>query len=154
MPAFKRKNIRLKEFEYTSGYVYFVTICTKNRVEHFLNQEIARLAEDSIDFRISKNEICVICYCIMPDHIHLLFSINENYKHDLSEWVSSFKRYISNQVKTKFGIADLWHNNYYDHIVRSDESIQNIAEYILNNPVRKNMVEDWRDYPFSKIKIQ
>ncbi len=154
MPDFKRKNIRLNDFEYKSGYAYFVTICTKNRIEHFLNQDIARLAEDSIDFRISKNEISVICYCIMPDHIHLLLSLNEEYEHDLSTWVSSFKRFISNQVKSVFGIADFWHINYYDHIVRSDESLKNIAEYILNNPVRKNMVEDWHDYPYSKIKIQ
>jgi len=154
MPDFKRKNIRLSDFKYTSGYAYFVTICTKNRIEHFLNQDIARLAEDSIDFRISKNEISVICYCIMPDHIHLLLSLNEEYEHDLSTWVSSFKRFISNQIKSKFGIADFWHINFYDHIVRTDESLENIAEYILNNPVRKNMVEDWRDYPYSKIKIQ
>jgi REP element-mobilizing transposase RayT len=153
MPDFKRKNIRLKDFEYKSGYAYFVTICTKNKTEYFLNKEIAEIVETSINFRISKNEITVICYCIMPDHIHMLFSLNENYEHDLSTWVSSFKRFISHLVNAKFMIADLWHINYYDHIVRNDESLENIVEYILNNPVRKNLVTDWKDYPFSKIKI-
>lgn len=153
MPEFKRKSIRLNGFDYSSGYVYFVTICTKNRTEHFLNKEIVQLTEDSIDFRVSKNEITLICYCIMPDHIHLLLSLNENYGRNLSEWVSSFKRFISNKVKTKFGITDFWHINYYDHIVRDEESLENIAEYILNNPVRKHMVKEWRDYPYSKILV-
>ena len=153
MPDFKRKNIRLQDFEYKTGYAYFVTICTKNRVEHFLNDEIAKLVETSINFRIQKNEISVMCYCIMPDHIHMLFSLNENYKYNLSIWISSFKRFISGQVRSKFGIIDFWHLNYYDHIVRTDESLKNIAEYILNNPVRKKIVAHWQSYPYSKLLI-
>jgi REP element-mobilizing transposase RayT len=153
LPDFKRKNIRLQDFEYKTGYAYFVTICTKNRVEHFLNDEIAKLVETSINFRIQKNEISVICYCIMPEHIHMLFSLNENYKYNLSIWISSFKRFINGQVRSKFGIIDFWHLNYYDHIVRTDESLKNIAEYILNNPVRKKIVAHWQSYPYSKLLI-
>lgn len=94
-----------------------------------------------------------MCYCIMPDHIHMLFSLNENYKYNLSIWISSFKRFISGQVRSKFGIIDFWHVNYYDHIVRTDESLKIIAEYILNNPVRKKIVAHWQSYPYSKLLI-
>jgi hypothetical protein len=38
--------------------------------------------------------------------------------------------------------------NYYEHIVRKNESLQTIAEYIANNPVRRNLVTQWQDYPF------
>ena len=30
----------------------------------------------------------------------------------------------------------LWQRNYYEHVVRSDESLLKIREYILYNPVR------------------
>ena len=150
---FIRKNIRLNGFDYKTGYAYFVTICTNNKEKYFLNKEIAEIVESSLDFRIAAKEVTVICYCIMPDHLHMLFSLNESYSNNLSSWVSSFKRYISNQMNTKFGIKEFWHVNYYDHIVRNDESLENIAEYILNNPVRKQMVKDWTEYPYSKIKI-
>jgi REP element-mobilizing transposase RayT len=39
----------------------------------------------------------------------------------------------------------LWQRNYYEHIIRNERSYQNIAEYIINNPVR------WRDDMFNKI---
>ena len=33
----KRKPIRLKEFDYSAGYAYFITICTKDRRNYFWN---------------------------------------------------------------------------------------------------------------------
>jgi len=49
-----------------------------------------------------------------------------------------------------FGIKPLWQINYYEHIVRKDESLKSIAEYIVNNPVRKNFVSQWEQYRFQK----
>ncbi|MDR0371850.1 MAG: transposase [Prevotellaceae bacterium] len=39
----------------------------------------------------------------------------------------------------------LWQRNYYEHIIRNEKSYQNIAEYIINNPVR------WRNNRFNKF---
>jgi hypothetical protein len=50
-------------------------------------------------------------------------------------------------------VDKMWQKNYNDHVVRTDESLYNIAEYILNNPVRKNLVTEWQQYPFSKISL-
>ena len=30
----------------------------------------------------------------------------------------------------------LWQRNYYDHIIRSEKSLNYIREYIVNNPIR------------------
>ena len=32
--------------------------------------------------------------------------------------------------------GELWQRNYYEHIVRNDESLNRIREYIVNNPIR------------------
>ena len=87
----------------------------------------------------------------MSNHIHLLFSLGEGYDKPLSVWVSSFKRYTSKLAKEISGMDKLWQINFYDHVVRKDESLSNIAEYILHNPVRKGIVTKWEDYPFSKL---
>jgi len=87
----------------------------------------------------------------MPDHIHLLISLNEDYNQTLSNWVSSFKRFISKTAKRDFNINDLWQRNYYDHIIRTEESMYKIAEYILENPVRKNIVQRSEEYPSAKL---
>ena len=39
----------------------------------------------------------------------------------------------------------LWQRNYYEHIIRNEQSYQTIAEYILNNPSK------WNDDKFYKI---
>jgi hypothetical protein len=36
-------------------------------------------------------------------------------------------------------------------VIRHDQSIQQAASYILDNPVRKGLVKQWQDYPYSRI---
>jgi REP-associated tyrosine transposase len=150
---FTRKKIRLKNFDYRHGFVYFITICTYEKQPLFKDTRIAELIIKNIEFRISQNEVIIYCYCIMPDHIHLLLSLSDSYNKPLGGWVSAFKRYIAKAMKEKFNIIKLWQANFYDHVIRDAESMQTISEYILNNPVRKGIVEYWEDYPFSKIAV-
>jgi REP element-mobilizing transposase RayT len=42
----------------------------------------------------------------------------------------------------------VWQGRFYDHILRKNEDIKTVAEYILHNPVRKGIVKDWRDYEY------
>ncbi|MFZ2089614.1 MAG: hypothetical protein WAU47_13665, partial [Desulfobaccales bacterium] len=41
-----------------------------------------------------------------------------------------------------------WQKDFFDHILRKDESLPVVIRYVLENPVRKGLVSDWRDYPF------
>lgn len=148
-----RKNIRLAGFDYKeSAYVYFVTICTHDKQNYFSNIEVAKIIKDEIEFRMI-NETRMFCFCIMPDHLHMLLSLTDDYtqKGTLQHWVSAFKRYTSRITNQMFDIKPLWQKNFYDHIVRKEESLLKIAEYIVENPVRKGMVSEWEEYPFSKI---
>ena len=38
-----------------------------------------------------------------------------------------------NQVRQTLG-APVWQRNYWEHVIRDEQSYQNIAAYILNNP--------------------
>ena len=49
---------------------------------------------------------------------------------------------------------NLWHISYYDHILRKEEAIESVGLYILENPVRKGLVSDFSEYPFSRSFIQ
>jgi len=48
----------------------------------------------------------------------------------------------------------LWQRSYYDHIVRKVESLEEICEYILDNPVRKGLVKNCQEYPYSSLFIK
>jgi putative transposase len=155
MPDFIRKHTRLRGFDYSSAhYVCFITICVCKKQPFFLNKQLAIFVQKSIENRQKQKEINLLCYCIMPNHIHLLLSLDETYKQSLSVWVSSFKRYVSKEAKDKYNISPMWQRNYYDHIVRTEESLSKIGEYILNNPVRRNLAKRWENYPFCKLYFE
>jgi REP element-mobilizing transposase RayT len=144
--------MHLKDFDYTNdNYVYFVTICAENKQHYFVNTKITKVIEDELKFREITKEINLLCYCIMPDHLHILLSLTEDYHKSLQNWVSAFKRYTTRVINELFGIKPLWQKNFYDHVVRKEESLIKIAEYIVNNPVRKGIVSEWEEYPYSKI---
>lgn len=83
----------------------------------------------------------------MPDHLHLLV-VGEDDKSDLKKFINLFKQKSGYWFK-KSNNENLWHTSYYDHILRKEESIEQVADYILGNPLRKGLVSDFRDYPFS-----
>jgi REP element-mobilizing transposase RayT len=45
-----------------------------------------------------------------------------------------------NQIRKTPG-AKIWQRNYYDHIIRNEESLFYIREYIKTNPMNWN--KDW-----------
>lgn len=148
-----RKSIHLRGFDYTdSEYVYFVTICTADKESYFADFAIAGIIEKELEFRRTVlKEISLYCYCIMPDHLHILLSLSHDYKKGLQEFISAFKRYTSRSVNELFNIESLWQRNFYEHVVRKEESLLKIAEYIINNPVRKGLVTEWDRYQYSKF---
>ena len=69
----------------------------------------------------------------------------DQYEHHLSIIVGSFKSEVSRQINRLVKDQFRWHRSFYDHRVRTEESLQNIREYIVNNPVswdgdRENVV--------------
>ena len=54
--------------------------------------------------------------------------------------IGAYKSRVANQCLEilKFHnkhMGKLWQRNYYEHIIRNDESYHNIVDYIINNPV-------------------
>ncbi|MBU2440435.1 transposase [bacterium] len=105
-------------------------------------------------------------FVIMPNHIHAILCINivgadlvsARNKADLvfarnkttpisaptiSRIVQAFKsittyKYILGVKENNWPLFGkrLWQRNYYDHIIRSEKSLNYIREYIFNNPIR------------------
>ncbi len=156
----QRKRIHLEDFNYSSHeHVFFVTLCTVDKQPHFSNPKISKIIIDELEYRRINKEIKLFCYCMMPAQLHLLISLEEHYtkkpdafgERTLQNWVSAFKRYTARVIRKMYSIKPLWQPNFYDHIVRRDESLIEICQYVLNNPVRKGIVSAWEEYPYSKI---
>lgn len=83
----------------------------------------------------------------MPDHIHLLLSPGDSGL-SLSKIIQMFKSITTRRCRARGAKNLLWQTYFYDHVVRKEEDLNNVAKYILENPVRKGVAGDWQDYPF------
>lgn len=151
----QRRSIRLKDFDYTSpGVVYHITIGTHQKQRFFttssINQEVINILKNSSELYGYR----LIAYCLMPDHIHILAQAGEHPK-DLREFVRGFKSFCS--VATGVATANnvthnkLWQRGFYEHILRKEENVAEIAEYILNNPIRKGLVQNRGQYKWCEL---
>ena len=141
------KRPRLKSFDYTGIHAYFITILTKNHAFYFKDAEVVDRIINILIETAGEKRFKILTYCFMPDHLHLLLA-GEDDQSNLKKFVSLFKQKSGYWFKKSFK-EDLWHISYYDHILRKEESIESVASYILENPVRKGLVADFKEHPFS-----
>ena len=54
----------------------------------------------------------------------------------LGEIVRSYKAVSTRLIRQTANADFAWQRNYYEHVVRSDESLNRIRQYVLDNPSR------------------
>jgi putative transposase len=123
----KRKEIRLRSYDYTSDGYYFVTICTHRGKPHI--RQHSKVVEQillSLPQRFSGLDID--WHVLMPTHIHAIITFHGMDK-SLPEVVRTFKALVTRETGVKF-----WQRNYYEHVIRTERVLLKIREYIENNP--------------------
>ncbi len=155
----KRKPTRLKNYDYSQNGAYFVTICTKDRKEilskitSIVGQGLApaennlsaygKIAEEQLLILPSRyNHLKIDKYIIMPNHIHIIFVIqNETAGASpcptLSDIICSYKSLTTRYCK-KLGFAGhcLFQSSFHDHIIRNENDYQKIWQYIDTNHLK------------------
>ena len=128
----KRKNIRLKSYDYKSNGYYFVTICThKGKPNIRLYREVVERILLSLPERFSG--VRIDWYTLMPTHLHVIV-IFYGMKEGLPEVVRTFKALVTRNTGVKF-----WQRNYYEHVIRNEAALLKIREYIKNNPLAERI---------------
>lgn len=96
-------------------------------------------------------------FVVMPDHVHGIITITKQFERDVARNVSpqhhkyqqipspqsgslptivrSFKSAVSNEIHRTGRANFAWQPRYYDHIVRDEDDLNRIREYIINNPL-------------------
>ena len=142
------KPIRLLPERYAEpGAICSVTMAVGDRQPVFGDPRRARLAVDVLINHVHKTGIRLYAYCIMPDHLHVLVSPSATC--GIIRFVGEYKNLTQRAVWTTGWRGAFWQTSFWDHFVRDDEDLRTVVEYILQNPVRKGLVSQWREYPFS-----
>ncbi|MEE9429781.1 MAG: transposase [Melioribacteraceae bacterium] len=109
--------------------------------------------------KIVKNELHkndakdykLICYCIMPNHVHLIFYLLEKSR-SVSKFMQAIKRVSAYYANLELGKkGSFWQAESFDHIVRDEDELEKLIEYTLMNPVKAGLVEDWKSWKHSYL---
>ncbi|MDR1424448.1 MAG: hypothetical protein LBI92_07585 [Azoarcus sp.] len=160
-----RRSIRLKGYDYARAGAYFITACTQGRACLFgdIAGEEMRLNDAGCIVVAAWNDlpahyagIVLDEFVVMPNHIHGIVTIVANTvgaglkpaptpcesaparSPRLSEIVRAFKTFSARRINASRGAAGtpVWQRNYYEHIIRDDESLNCIRQYIIDNPAQ------------------
>jgi putative transposase len=146
-----RRSLRLQGYDYGRAGAYFLTICAHQRACLFgeildgvmhANRagQAVREAWEALPDRFPDMELDA--FVVMPSHVHGILLIGHTQEHDhLGRIIGAFKslavyRYNQGVVSEGWPRYDgkLWQRNYYEHVIRNEESLNQIREYILGNP--------------------
>ena len=159
----RRKSLRLSGYDYSQPGAYFVTICTfrnqnllgeiHNR-EMFLN-DAGRIVEKTW-LEIPEHFLIagLDSFVVMPNHIHGILVLvemgsrgtacrapTERFGKPVPDSLPTIIRSFKSAATRRFNIfrnttgLTLWQRNYYEHIIRSEESLFRIRKYIVENPL-------------------
>lgn len=122
------------------GMVYHVVFSTKNNQPIFKKHDHARCLTLILKLDQDRNFTKTLSFVVMPDHIHWLFKLNIG---DISQAVQRVK-----SLFTKHTGLRIWNTGFYDHAIRSEESLIDVARYIVANPLRAGIVKSVGEYPY------
>jgi REP-associated tyrosine transposase len=146
--ATRKDSLRLRGFDYSWPRIYFVTIVAKDRKQAFLDDRVARATIMSLKELREKFRFNVYIYCLMPDHFHAMIDPGESGR-TLGALCGAFKSLSTRAYWNWYG-GKLWQRQFFDHIIRNQQDFDETIDYICLNPVRRRLVEDPTDWPYTE----
>ena len=155
MPEYRR--VKLK------GSTYFFTLVTYQRQRIFSSPEPISLLTDSINRIKTYHPFIIEAYCILPDHIHFIWTLPED-DNNYSMRISQIKRRFTNEYSKRFEISieknesrqkrkesTIWQRRFWEHWIRDENDLNRHIDYIHYNPVKHglvNSVKEWKHSSF------
>ena len=109
----------------------------------FSKSEIAPLKPLS-----EEKMIEIICYCLMPNHIHFL--IRQLKENGISKFMGQISNSYTKYFNTKYTrVGPLLQGPFKAVLIESDEQLIHVSRYIHLNPIVSGIVKNLEDYPWS-----
>ncbi|PKB71051.1 MAG: hypothetical protein BZY87_08035 [SAR202 cluster bacterium Io17-Chloro-G6] len=161
-----RGSIRLPGYDYTQHGAYFVTMCVAGRrcifgkiVNGMMqpNKNGLIVAGQWSGLPKHYSNVILDAFVLMPNHIHGILRLKDNetppvgagfkpahassetkFRHGLPEIIRGFKTFSSRSINRLNGTTGkpVWQRNYYEHVVRSEDDLDVIRRYIVENPLK------------------
>lgn len=124
---------------------------------------VAAIVADALHWRDGK-VYRLDAYCIMSNHVHAVFAPYlseeslqpkqtekglryESEEPPLDVIMHSLKSWTANQANALLGRSgQFWQHESYDHVVRDDGEFDRVVNYVLQNPVKAGLVQQWQEW--------
>uniref|UniRef100_A0A832DIR7 Transposase IS200-like domain-containing protein n=1 Tax=Ignavibacterium album TaxID=591197 RepID=A0A832DIR7_9BACT len=133
----KEKRLFIKYDELLDSGKFGIPLLKKNEIADIIKNIIHMF--DGLYYNL-------ICYCIMPNHVHLVFSIfnNEKSLSDIMKLIKGNSSIMINRFLNRRG--NLWQPESFDRLIRDDKELYQFIKYVLLNPVKAKLVDDWQNW--------
>ena len=161
-----RRSIRLKGYDYAQAGAYFVTVCSRGRECVFgevvegevrLNG-VGRVVEEVWgETARMRPEVELDAFVVMPNHFHASMFVRAADKgrmqyaptfrspaQTVGAVVRGFKSATTrriNEMRSTTGVQ-VWQRNYYEHVIRNEEELRGVRQYIEDNPAKWALDEE------------
>ena len=157
-----RRSIRLPAYDYAQPGAYFVTLVTQARESLFGQVIDGEMRLNGLGDVVAQEwrrtgemrDVGLDLFVVMPNHAHgILIVVGAHSRapeHDPPEYgvplyrpprslgslVAGFKSAVTKRINGMRGTPGLpvWQRNYYEHVIRDEEELNRIREYVASNP--------------------
>ena len=141
---------------FLEGHSYYITMVTHRR-NPILVDNIEALRES---FRESKKyyQYSINAIVVLPDHIHMI--ITPKNASDYPKIIRAIKYNFSIQMtqeleqstaRHKKGMNPIWQKRYYEHTIRGEKDYLRCIEYMKNNPIKHNIIENEETWKYTSL---
>ncbi len=150
MPRIYHANqLRSGRYSLTSQ-IYVLTAVTHRRQPFFTDFRVGRLLVREFHQAQLDGWAGSLAWVVMPDHFHWLIELKQT---DLPTLMLAIKSRAAREVNAYLGRSgQFWQRGFHDRAVRREEDVQEVARYIVTNPIRAGLVRRVQDYPLWDAK--
>lgn len=177
--SLKEKNEQYLEAKWNHFKKFDLLLAESLKNNRLQDERIAKIVHDAIMYR-DKKEYDLICFTIMPNHVHMVFHIDEPNKstnssnisateelaskpseirddsstshlrrgrisdstYNVTKILQNLKKFTARECNKLLNISgNFWQHESYDHVVRSEDALNKIIKYVLNNPVEAGLAD-------------
>lgn len=120
--------------------LFITTCCVPRGANQLCVESTANIIWESIEFRQKRQDWFVHLWLLMPDHLHALISFPD--RSNFSKTMASWEEITAKKARVT------WQRDFFDHRLRTNESLEEKSHSILQNPVRKGLVAKTEDGNF------
>ena len=131
--------------------IYHISTATINREPLFTEFQLGRLVVRALKEQDDCGHTETLAFVVMPDHLHWLVQlVGSNDLAAILCVVKSMSSRLVNRAMNRNGA--IWQRSFHDHALRREESIEDVARYIVANPLRAGLAKRFGDYPLWDAK--